>query len=89
MYGIAAQVLVDSFGKLYFVMWAVGGFPIGIRDALKLGIPFACALAVLCASGLSGRRGLRHGLLTRCRSGACVLRRRNQKSVFSERGETR
>lgn len=54
MYGIAAQVLVDSFGKLYFVMRAVGGFPIGIRDALKLAIPFACALAVLCASGLSG-----------------------------------
>ena len=54
MYGIAAQVLVDSFGKLYFVVRAVGGFPIGIRDALKLGIPFVCALAALCASGLSG-----------------------------------
>ena len=54
MYGIAAQVLVDSLGKLCFVMRAVGGFPIGIRDALKLGVPSACALVVICASGLSG-----------------------------------
>lgn len=57
MYGIATQVLVDSFGKLYFVVKAVGSFPIGVGDALKLGVPFACALAVVCVSGLTG--GLR------------------------------
>lgn len=68
MYGIAAQVLVDSFGKLYFVAKAVGGFPIDLRSALKLGVPFACALAALCVSGLSGawRLGVAVGV-------ACLL----------------
>lgn len=54
MYGIAAQVLVDSLGKLSFVVRALGGFPIDARSALKLAAPFACFLAVLGFSGLSG-----------------------------------
>lgn len=51
MYGIAAQVVVDSFGKLWFVSRAVGGFPIGVKDAIKLGLPFAICLLIVELSG--------------------------------------
>lgn len=53
MYGIAAQVVVDSFGKLWFVSKAVGGFPIGVKDALKLSLPFAICLLIVGLSGFS------------------------------------
>ena len=53
MYGIAAQVVVDSFGKLWFVSRAVGGFPIGVKDAIMLGLPFVICLLIVELSGFS------------------------------------
>lgn len=58
MYGIAAQVVVDSFGKLWFVSRAVGGFPIGAKDAFKLGLPFAICLLIVELSRFSSLRRL-------------------------------
>lgn len=54
MYGIAAQVFVDSFSKLWFVVRAVGGFPIGWRETVKLGVPFLLFWAFLEIVDCSG-----------------------------------
>ena len=66
MYGIAAQVIVDSFGKLWFVTRAVGGFPIGVSSAFKLVLPFALCLGVVELAGFSGILRLVLALVLAC-----------------------
>lgn len=39
-YGIAAQVVADAAAKLIFLIRVLGGFPIGLADWFRLGLPF-------------------------------------------------
>lgn len=45
-YGIAAQVVADALTKLAFLVCALGGFPMGLRDWALLAVPFLALTAV-------------------------------------------
>ena len=45
-YGIAAQVVADALTKLAFLVRALGGFPMGLRDWALLAAPFLALTAV-------------------------------------------
>lgn len=66
LYGIGAQVVVDSGIKLLYVTKIIGGFPIRPLDWAKLGIPFALFLVFLLWLPVSDLAKLVAALILAC-----------------------
>lgn len=54
LYGVVAQVVVDSGIKLFYAVKVLDGLPLGAPDWLKLGIPFFLLTALVVCLPLDG-----------------------------------